>query len=227
MTHITDAELLEYLDGAAAADLARRIESDPQALARAQGLRRLQAGLRARLQRADCPDSLQLGEYQTGRLHGSQALLIRQHVAACRFCRAELEQLRTFLIPEEPGLAERVRVVLAQLLSGSLAGGGLSLAPALGQRGSDATATYSAGELQIVLSARRDSRHPGQLTLAGLVVGEELEGAPVRLSSGEQAWSAQVDELGTFSFGELAAGEYELSLETPAAEIRLPGLAID
>ena len=227
MTPITDAELLEFLDGAADPDLARQIETDPSMMVRAKNLKQMQDGLRVRLHRVDCPGSLKLGEYQLGLLHGNEVLLIRQHLVVCGFCQAELAEWNVFSAPEQPGIAEHARVFLAKLVSGSLSGWQPGLAPVLGQRGVQSAATFIAGTHQILLSIRSEARRPERFSLTGLIVDASLEGAPVLLRSGTEVLTTSVDDLGNFTFGDLKPGPYDLSLETPVEEIRFPTLPIE
>jgi hypothetical protein len=225
MVTITDAELMAFMDGVASAETASLIESTPEYMARVQELKRLQAGMRARLYRADCPDPLALGEYQQGLLRGEQALLIHAHLAKCPLCQKEISQLAEFLTPR-PGLLERARVVVSQLISNNQPG---RLAPAAGLRGKgEAPRIYAAGEVQIVLNVQVDVRRPERKVLAGLVMGLSAAGGEVHLlRGGENVAYKVIDDLGNFVFPDLAPGEYELRLYSPEDEIQVPAFRVE
>ena len=69
---IGDAELLAYLDGAADAEVAAKIEGSEVHLKRAKELARMNNRLTAKLYRHTCPDLLELGEYHLGMLMQEQ-----------------------------------------------------------------------------------------------------------------------------------------------------------
>jgi hypothetical protein len=222
MTDITTGDLLIYMDGAASPELTRLVENSPQHMQRVRELTRLQARLQTRLFRAECPEPLTLGEYHQGLLPPGQAAVIRRHLVLCPYCKAELAQLENYMVPETSVL-ERVRKVVASLLSSDQAG---RLAPGLvlqGVRGGEAPQIYSAENVQIALSVQADTRRPERKTVAGLVIGEETAGWQVRLlKDGEQLADTLVDEIGNFVFADLSAGEYEIRLMTPEEEIQIP-----
>jgi hypothetical protein len=64
----------------------------------------LEAMLRRALYRADCPTTMELGDYQMGLLPGARRANIQSHVRRCRHCQAELSRLVNFLA-EAPAAA--------------------------------------------------------------------------------------------------------------------------
>lgn len=225
MVKLSDAELMAYIDGAVSTETASRIEASPEYIARVQELKHLQAGIRASVHRAECPDPLSLGEYQQGLIQGEKALLIHAHLAKCPHCQKEMAQLKEFLTPR-PGLFERARVGIASLISGGQPG---IPAPAAGLRGrGEAPRIYAAEEVQIVLNVQVDVRRPERKVLAGLVMGLPPTGGEVHLlQGGDMIAYKVVDDLGHFSFPDLASGEYELSLYLPEEEIQVPPFRLE
>src|SRR4051794_21203062 len=90
-------DLIAYIDGEAAPEIARRIAADPRHLAEARGYARAQEALRQRLHRFDCPSSQTLGEYELGILVPAERLRIARHVVECPHCTVELATLRAFM----------------------------------------------------------------------------------------------------------------------------------
>src|SRR5438270_12997101 len=105
------------MDGDAFAEIARRIQADPQWSAEAREYRKLQEALRQRLYRFDCPPSQTLGEYELGMLAPAERTLIARHIIGCPHCTAELESLRAFMAVEADvpavGAGERTRRLIA------------------------------------------------------------------------------------------------------------------
>lgn len=120
VSEIGDAELLAYLDGAADADVAAKIEGSEVYLRRSKELARMNKRLTAQLYRHTCPDSLELGEYHLGMLMQEKARAIEAHLAECPHCARELAQLSEYMAAErpdsEPNLTTRLKNKAAGLL---------------------------------------------------------------------------------------------------------------
>jgi hypothetical protein len=183
----------------------------------------------ARLYRALCPPSTELGEYALGMLFSSQAKAIEAHLAGCPHCRRELAGLRQYLQELAPdlefSLAERVKVFVARLL-GPAAGTSQNLAFGLrGEMGE--TRTYSAGEAELTVEVQTDPNHPELRALLGLVTG--LEGAELTAAlwrTGELLAREPLDDLGNFMFQGLAPGNYDLILAGPEVEIHVTDITL-
>lgn len=180
------------------------------------------------LYRAFCPEPNELGEYQLGLLSIARAQQIQAHLVECPHCRTELAQLKSFLNTVEsdlePGLTERVRVWLAELITPSSSGPAL----AFGLRGEESGVHfYQAGGAQITLEIQDDPNAPGHKTLIGLILMEEAVNLQAHLWRDEQvATSAEVDELGNFTLGSLEPGKYELFLSGSEVEIQIKDLEV-
>ncbi len=223
MVSLSDADLLAYIDGQASAEIAGQVEGSPENLARARKLKQMQASLLAHLYRADCPDSLLLGEFFHGLLHPGEAARIRRHLDLCPHCLEEYAQLQVFFTPQ-PDVIERARTWIARLLSGDPFG---QPALALGLRG-ETPRVYAAGNVQIVLNFQVDARLPGRKSLAGLVLGQPAAGWEVHLlKSSERVAMVTVDDMGNFIFPDLPSGEYGLHLNTHEDHILIPFLNLE
>lgn len=239
---LNDFELLMAADGEAETAVYQHLQVCSECQQRVEGLIRLESTLKARLYRADCPSSLALGEYQMGLLSAQEALAVAQHLAGCPACRREVSQLEHFLVQglpaadeAVPSLRQRVRVLVARLVSSGRAVGGRlapqpALAPALaGLRGDDPEPmVFAADGLQIILEVEPDREQAGFLSLVGLVVGlESADGAEVTLwRDGQRLAGAAVDALGNFVLPGLARGSYQLILAAPDLEVHVEELVV-
>lgn len=234
---LTDLQLLTFIDGDADAAVQRHVAVCAGCRSRAEALARWQTELSARLFRADCPPSLELGEYQMGLLPRPRAQLVERHVAVCPHCQHELAQFAEFMAEPPPAPVEmwapvrdRLRVLVAQLVSGGRslgAWGGPSLAPALaGVRGDDnGPLIFQAGDVELAMDVQPDQQ-PGLVTLFGLVSGiDDPADAEVRLWRQNRLVAAtQVDDLGNFVVAALPPDRYELILTATDVEIHVQAL---
>lgn len=233
------AQLLAFLDGEADPSVEEHLRTCAYCRERAGRLARLEGGLAARLYRVDCPSSLELGEYQLGRLGRERSAAISQHLRECPHCAREVAQLVTFLgdleAVEQPGPLERalekVRVTVARLVSGldrETMGISPGLTPAFaGIRGDDRQPyIYDADGVQIAIDISEDDRQPGR-TLFGMVIGADIGDLKAHLWRGnELVASVVLDELGNFKFEGLLPGHYELLLSDPDSEIFVQDLVV-
>jgi len=174
-----------------------------------------QQALMKLLYRADCPPSLELGEYQLGILDKARHSAIAKHVSDCPHCAAELAQLQGFVTrinPQaapEPSLADRirsgVRVLAAELLGGTQR-------PAIALRGNEANAPaiYMADDIQVSLEVQPDPEHLGRSMIIGLVIGPETPQWQATLwQTNVLVASTDIDDAGAFALSDLASGEYQ------------------
>lgn len=175
-----------------------------------------QQALMKMLYRADCPPSLELGEYQLGFLDTARRSAIAKHVSDCPHCATELAQLQGFVTrinPQaapEPNLADRirsgVRVLAAELLGGTQR-------PALALRGTNdaAPAIYMADDVQLSLEAQPDPEHAERNMLIGLVIGSDTADWQATLWQADVLIaSTDIDDAGAFALTNLTSGEYQL-----------------
>jgi hypothetical protein len=183
------------------------------------------------LYRRDCPSSVELGDYQLGMLPEGRMAFIRKHLAECPHCTREVEMLQSFLRDLQPdleySLEERIKVLIAERLSGLSTGG--QAMPAFGLRGeAEDVHIYQVENVQISVHLERDPKREGHYSLFGLVTGIEPEGVAAHLwRGGEEVGVAGLDELGNFIFSSVETGLYELMLSGPELEILIQNLTID
>jgi hypothetical protein len=186
------------------------------------------------LYRAFCPESIELGEYQAGRLPAERREAIREHLRDCPFCIQELEELRNFLEETgweiEPGPLEKLRIIVARLLDVK---GGLGARPPLpgapalqGVRGgASRSLIYEAEGILITLDFQADPERQESMTLIGLVSAPEPIPFDARLhKAGVFISSTPVDEFGNFKLSPILSGTYALILSSPAVEIQIEEL---
>lgn len=237
---MNDAQLLAYLDGALDEEKAQLVEQTPRYRQRAEELAAQEGRLTARLYRAICPEPLALGDYALRRLPADRRPAFDRHLEQCPHCAAEVEAIGRYLDAVsddlEAGLLERVKVLVARLISGaSDAGRGgadtgpLFGAPALaGVRGGDQEPlVYEAGEIQVSLEVQADGERAGRRTILGLILGDEAGDWRAHLwQEGERVAEADVDDLGNFILSDLEPGSYDLILGGPDVEVHVQDLAV-
>ena len=201
---------------------------------RARALAAFEGRLAAGLYRALCPTPQELGEYHLGLLAADQATAVEQHLAGCPHCAREVAQLQAFLASQEPvrepapgpleQVREQVRVWIAQLLA---PGPGLAPAP-VGIRGQEqASRTYRAGGVEVVLGVQPDAEQPDRSVILGLVIGLDAAGVAAHLWQNRRPIATvEVDDLDSFVIPGIAPGVYELVLAGPKLEIVIQDLQI-
>ncbi len=220
---LDDRQLLAYLDGEADHAVAAHLEQCGYCREKAHQLARLQNRLTARLHRLTCPLPMELGEYHLRLLAPAQATAVDQHLRECPHCAREVAQLKGYLSEPapavEPGLLERVRVLVARLVGGEREDrppGELAFAPAfVAIRGAaQGPITLEADGLFIVLDVQPATE--GRVTILGQVAADDQAqwmGAEVELrQSGALQMTATVDDLGAFRCEGVLPGPTELRL---------------
>jgi hypothetical protein len=232
--HLSDDELIAYLDGEAAPEIARLIEATPRYQTRLEELRRLQTGLSQRLKPLKRPSTLTLGEYQLGLLPAAEARAVeaylRQHAHAAR----QQDRLAAFLAdleprpePAGPGLVAQVKILIAELIGSGQ--GGLQPAAA-GIRGKR-EGIYQAGDIQIVIETDVDPDSPTRKVLTGLIQGLDPAGLTATLlhrDTPTAAGEVLFDEFGNFMIADLPPGAYQLVIRggAPLLEIHVQELQV-
>jgi len=227
---ITPEELVAYADGDAPARVAEHVRRCRRCRSEVERYASVGRLLGAALRRLDCPSPHRLGEMELGLLPPEERLSVAQHVAACARCTDELRTLRAFLVAEpaeEPGLVERLRRIVAVLVEPPP---GFALGALRGA--ADATSrTYLADGTTITVSVEPGSRHD-RATLMGLVAREVrpdlLAGLAAELVGADGAVAeARTDELGSFSFEDVAPGLYRLQLRVDDSLVVVEDLRVD
>jgi hypothetical protein len=232
---LRDRDLLAYLDGEATDEVIFHLEQCDHCRQRVQRLAGQEERMLARLYRTACPDSDVLGEYHLGLLSRQKVESVTRHLAECPHCRRELAQLDDFIKELAPTLElgrleqvrQRVHIWIARLVDPGVGGSGLglpTLAPAgLGVRGEDdGPRLYEAGDVQLSIDFREDSRRPDCQELLGLMVGADPAGFEAHLwRAGHRLVTVPVDELGNFVLHDLEPGRYDLIVAGSDTEIHV------
>jgi hypothetical protein len=189
----------------------------------------------AALYRVNCPDSVELGEYQLGLAEESQLSLIKHHLTECPYCAREVAQLEAFMAQVEPDLeytiVERIKVWIARLVPESDAGDGAGqpvASHAFALRGeSDGPIQYEAGEARLTIDIQEDPQRPGRKSLFGLIMGIDPAGGQAHLwKDGNLVTTAAIDNLGNFIISDLTPGKYELIAAVNSVEIHVQELPV-
>ncbi|HEX2909304.1 MAG TPA: hypothetical protein VH186_00755 [Chloroflexia bacterium] len=201
-----------------------------------------------------CTDSQQLGDYfmaiQNGHHLGAALRRIEAHLSVCQECRNEAENLRTWLeeptnlsreepgSPYAPGGLNRLRRVVASLLSPARIENPLAATASVSLRDDDAMSApspvaqiYSLDDLQIAIIAQAGGLHSSDFKVRGLLQSlsldfESLAGSPVRLYQEERILaSSELDDTGSFSFRAVPPVEtFDLEIVLNDRLVVLPGI---
>ena len=212
--------LLACSRGNGPADVAAHIERCPHCQGRVDEYAAIERQLIARLYRRTCPDTLAIGEYTLGMLPADAMLIIAEHLVDCTHCAAESRgYTRFFAEPDTPPARGGILATIRRLIALPLATPKPVLA---GLRGSanDETAAYTADGITIFVSVQRESRGrafvlAGMLQTAGPI---EPDTAEARLFDGDRLLQTEpIDDLGSFFFGGVSAGDYRIEVQLPDA----------
>ncbi|MEA3334466.1 MAG: hypothetical protein U9R25_01050 [Chloroflexota bacterium] len=238
---LEDTMLLMWADGETSPEVISHLARCDYCRNRANAVAIEKRHLEGILFRAECPSSIELGEFHASLLPANQAAEISTHVASCPHCALELVQLERFLIDTEPReqsdfvgpIKERVQVLIAKL-AGNLSQGLQSpaFAPAFaGVRGAgDTPMVYDVtGEMQIVLDLQASGESPGSLDVLGLVtgLGQPVETQAHLWQEGQWIAAANVDDLGNFLFASVSPAQYDIILSAPALEVHIQELELE
>ena len=194
------------------------------------------------LYRADCPPSVELGEFQLGLLERARAVWIGQHVADCPHCNHELAELTGFMsqvAPQLPAaefdsptgrvagatarLSARLKVLVAQLFTPTP---GQTAWAVRGDETADAPQIFNVGDLQVSIETQIDPAQPSQRCLLGLISGADTLGWRAHVwqaggQTGQFIITVEVDEFGNFTVPPVAAGNYQIIWMGPTTKCTL------
>ncbi len=161
----------------------------------------------------DCPAADQLAEYLLGTLESQAELRVAAHLRICPLCQQLLDDCR----PPEP----RRRTLLAQPLP----------APQLlGRRSSSDQTTlrqYAAADLvvQLTITAANDDtwRITGYVTRGDIAQADYT----ATLRAGRRRYQQTTDQQGFFSFTQIPAGRYTLTIANDQIQAQIRGLQLD
>jgi hypothetical protein len=177
-------------------------------------VRRFESVLKSTLSRTNCPTPHQLGDYVMGFLDENEQQVVAVHFETCRFCQADLQELRRFMnMPDTepapapaPTLGESLRRLVGQLLPQQ---------PAWALRGAKRTRQFIAGVegANVFLEVQADD---SRLILTGQVLaadGTPWDGALLEIRRGGEVHAVVIlDEMGEYRCEAIPPGEYELRI---------------
>ena len=234
-TQLPDFELLAYLDGAADADIVAAIEANTAQYAeRLAQLRvadaEINASFAAQLRGLDVPTDEELGDYALGLLTKPEANRIEKYVQRHPHAAKRLALFNDFMADLEPKVSAEPKPSLldqAQVLIAQLLGGGSSALA--GVRGAQ-EGVYAVGDYRIVVETDDDMDAPTRFVLDGMLMGvDESLGFVAQLwraNEPEMLTSAELDDMGNFSFNGLDAGAYEIIISGSDIEIHIQNVTV-
>ena len=209
---IKEGDLAAYVEGEADRR-GRAPVRRPACADKVARLRQTGQALLALMYRASCPAPEVLGQYQLDLLPPNERLRIAAHVRTCPHCIRELDELEQ----EEDSLTHMVLHAIRGAVR--VVEGALVVPPRLrpaGVRGVEAgQRAFRGAGLDVLVGFQPTVSGKGKGTLVGAVVQAEAvsDGRAWLFQEGEKPRSSPVDDLGTFTFEEIAPGEYDLALE--------------
>ena len=235
---LDDKLLLACLDGEADQEAVTHLQRCSYCREKARQLARLQDRLTARLFRLTCPSPTELGEYHLGLLASAQAATVARHLGECPHCAREVAQLKGYLRElapvVEPGLMERVKVLVARLVGGEQRDrlpGEPAFAPAfVAIRGANhGPITLEADGILIVLDVQPATQ--GRVNILGQIAADDQDrwtGALVELSqAGALQLTTTVDDLGAFHCAGIPPGSTEIKIiSSDGISVQIPTIDI-
>lgn len=219
---------MAYVDGEADERVRDHVDHCPACAAKVAQLRETSQALLTLMYRANCPAPEILGQYQLDLLSSAERLKIAAHVRACPHCTRELTELGkeedSLILSVLQTLKDVVQVIEATLMPPRRL-------KAVGMRGMEAGRRafhFHSDDVDVLVGFQPVATGSRAGTLLGTV-------AQVEAVSGGYAWlfqegrkpvSSPVDHLGTFTFGIIAPGEYDLALEVRERALLMRGVVI-
>lgn len=220
-----EVALLDYVTGIADAELRAGIEMSPACVRAAAELRSDLSPILTTIESLGCPEPAQLVAYQERKISGTERLVLYRHIDSCVDCRDELEILSAVDVVDGQVKARPFARIIEAVLQPMQA-----LPNPL--RGDPQT--YKAGDLHVNLTISRDPSQRYHWRLRGQV--RDANGRKVvdieriiltkQKSEPLSQQSTTLNEHGSFSFADIAAGLYELAIVTSEAELVIPAIAI-
>jgi len=191
------------------------------------------------LYRADCPPSVELGEFQLGLLEQIRSVWMGQHVADCPHCSRELAQLNSFMsqvaaqlpaaqLPtaevDTPtgilaGATARLKVLVAQLFTPAP---GQAVWAVRGEETADAPQIFNVDDIQVSIETQADPTQPTQRSILGLISGADTLGWRAHVwQAGQFVVTVEVDEFGNFIVPPVESGNYQIILDGADTEVHL------
>jgi hypothetical protein len=222
---VAEGDLITYLHGEAAPQVAAHVARCPFCSEQVEQLRIVDTRLLAAFYRESCPAPEVLADFALNRLSPAAKLRVAAHVRGCADCTEEIASVRDLTDEEPPSLLARLRESLALALVARPVAH--VTAPARGQGWQGRfevqdwifTLSFQAGTLTGRVRVRDVSRSTDYSGEAWLL-SPEMEAL-------EQAPHSTVDVRGSFQFTQLVVGSYALLLQIGARHLALDTVQIE
>ena len=230
---LDDKQLLMYLDGGADRETVLHLEKCSYCRQRAKALDGFQKHLTARLYRATCPSSMELGDYHLRLLPPSQMLIVAQHVRECPHCAGEVAELESFLSElkptQEASLQGKAKVLIARFLGGHSENS--SLAPSFAALRGEAKGPVILEADGLVITLDIQPGPNEQVSILGQVAAEDQDrwtGAVVEVQQADTPpRTATLDDLGAFRFAKVDPGSVQMTItSSDGTVVQIPNLDI-
>jgi hypothetical protein len=233
---VQDWELEAHLYDDAGPHVTQHLQVCAACRARLAEMRLFESRCCRALHRFDCPDPDTLREYAWQFLPSEQRQQVREHLAECPSCTAELDELDELLkvrdadslgnvLARARSLAQEARLTIARLLSPTT----MQTVPAL--RGeTQEVLLFDADGLALSVNLEREEN--GNCTLFGQLLSTEQPlppGSYARLTrQGGQTEPAQapLDVHGGFALADIPAGVYQLVVDLGVQRVIVPNLSL-
>lgn len=228
---IQEGDLLAYLEGAATPDVAAHLARCAFCMAEAAGLAGMDATLLAAHMRVTCPAPDDLLMYQAGLLSRPAQRRVKQHLATCAACQADLARLALPAVAPIPiSLVERLRQAGATIMAALQPP---PFQPALALRGQERQLrVFSAPPYQVLLNVIQPAhsgeswRVEGQLILERGGLLEPAARQADLLQADIVCSRDRIDEFGFFAFENLLPNTYRVHLTLPDADLLIEAIEV-
>jgi anti-sigma factor RsiW len=227
---VSEGDLLAYVEGQAERRVRDHVARCSSCASEAVALSMMDRALSAAIHRASCPATDELLQYQARLLQAGDRRRVARHVRTCLQCTKELAQFSTLDEPQHSlweemrrasrTVVEALFVPPPQLMAAAVRGGQFS--PQL----------YRANGLDLVLGSEMWQppndlwRLRGRVTRGGITAAD-VSGRTVRsLQEDRIVASGLVDDLGYFSLAPFTAGQYDVWLDGPEADVVVRGFVV-
>lgn len=230
MNHPSEETILAYIDGTVETPVKTHIRECKQCASTARRFVKAERELLNSLYRKDCPESLVLADFHMKLVSSSEQLMISAHVRKCIQCRSDLAQIAAEIssaADEHGTLADRVVAVLADMLRMPNAAFGGVRDPEAEQLLSWPR-VYTCPQMEVFISLNQGEK-AGYYTVQGLLTGSGGDTLPdmgVLLNGHHAHFETRTDDLGNFAFGDVAAGEYTLTIVADGVTVDIEAFAI-
>lgn len=235
---LSDDDLFAVLDGEAAAETLKHLQSCPSCAAKLERIRSFEQSIHMVMHRVDCPSDEMLTDYLLSGDHSSE---VKKHLETCVRCQEEVSLLCTIFAVKQPQTSAQpsapsmwqkakdfIQSVEEQFVQVLMPQPILALERYKGTNGQgNQVLTFAVGSVSVMLSLEKVA---DGLKINGTIVDadgdEKWREAHVELTSlteSSRRYLVTVDDLETFIFDYLLPGTFSLNIYAAGGQVlRLP-----